>query len=321
MEIRTLSELVEFRRVIQSTMDAESGSGSSEERINDVINAIQKLPLTKQIIQDADILRPLMSVKQKYAETAVGAAAKKLLVSWKKSFLSDNGNGSNSSRAESAAQAKQISQSVSIGSGLGDETPRTASSSHISRSITETDITWGDEEHYRRLNTTRKNVMDQISEALKLSTIESMAKFIAFNIETALNESFPESSDRNYTAKARTIAFNLKKNEKLRSQVLEGLITANELVHMNAKDMANDALREARQKAVEESNEARRGDVYEVARQKIKQDIGINPEGGEFKCNKCKSTKTTHYAMQTRSSDEPMTIFVCCLNCGKRWRE
>ena len=41
---------------------------------------------------------------------------------------------------------------------------------------------------------------------------------------------------------------------------------------------------------------------------------------GLFKCGKCKSTKTTYYQMQTRSADEPMTTFVTCLNCTKRWK-
>jgi DNA-directed RNA polymerase subunit M/transcription elongation factor TFIIS len=41
---------------------------------------------------------------------------------------------------------------------------------------------------------------------------------------------------------------------------------------------------------------------------------------GTFKCSKCKSQKTTYYQMQTRSADEPMTTFVTCLNCSKRWK-
>lgn len=40
-----------------------------------------------------------------------------------------------------------------------------------------------------------------------------------------------------------------------------------------------------------------------------------------FKCGKCGKRQCTYYEMQTRSADEPMTIFVRCLNCGKRWRQ
>jgi DNA-directed RNA polymerase subunit M/transcription elongation factor TFIIS len=42
--------------------------------------------------------------------------------------------------------------------------------------------------------------------------------------------------------------------------------------------------------------------------------------GGLFKCNRCKSTQTSSTQFQTRSSDEPMTVFVHCNNCDKRWR-
>jgi transcription elongation factor S-II len=41
---------------------------------------------------------------------------------------------------------------------------------------------------------------------------------------------------------------------------------------------------------------------------------------GIFKCGRCKSMKTTYYEMQTRSADEPMTAFITCLACGKRWK-
>jgi len=39
-----------------------------------------------------------------------------------------------------------------------------------------------------------------------------------------------------------------------------------------------------------------------------------------FTCKKCKSKKCTYYEMQTRSADEPATVFVTCLDCGKNWK-
>jgi|UniRef100_A0A6C0I8L7 transcription elongation factor S-II len=39
-----------------------------------------------------------------------------------------------------------------------------------------------------------------------------------------------------------------------------------------------------------------------------------------FTCGKCKSRNCTYFQMQTRSADEPMTTFVTCLNCEKRWK-
>lgn len=40
----------------------------------------------------------------------------------------------------------------------------------------------------------------------------------------------------------------------------------------------------------------------------------------QFKCAKCKGRETCYYELQTRSADEPMTIFITCLNCGNRWK-
>ena len=40
----------------------------------------------------------------------------------------------------------------------------------------------------------------------------------------------------------------------------------------------------------------------------------------DFTCPKCHQKKCTFYQLQTRSADEPMTTFVTCVNCGKRWK-
>jgi len=58
---------------------------------------------------------------------------------------------------------------------------------------------------------------------------------------------------------------------------------------------------------------------------KIKRDASkytdnIQASTDMYTCKKCKSTRCTYYEMQTRSADEPATIFITCLDCGKHWR-
>lgn len=38
-----------------------------------------------------------------------------------------------------------------------------------------------------------------------------------------------------------------------------------------------------------------------------------------FKCEKCKQSKCTYYAMQTRSLDESMKNYIKCVNCEHTW--
>lgn len=49
---------------------------------------------------------------------------------------------------------------------------------------------------------------------------------------------------------------------------------------------------------------------------------GNQDEGSDmFTCKRCHKSKVRYWEMQTRSADEPMTIFIRCLNCGKEWRQ
>jgi DNA-directed RNA polymerase subunit M/transcription elongation factor TFIIS len=41
----------------------------------------------------------------------------------------------------------------------------------------------------------------------------------------------------------------------------------------------------------------------------------------QFFCYKCKKRRCTYFELQTRSADEPMTIFITCLECGNKWKE
>jgi DNA-directed RNA polymerase subunit M/transcription elongation factor TFIIS len=59
--------------------------------------------------------------------------------------------------------------------------------------------------------------------------------------------------------------------------------------------------------------------------QKIKRDASrfttnIEASTDMFTCKRCKSKRCTYYELQTRSADEPATIFITCLDCGKHWK-
>lgn len=41
----------------------------------------------------------------------------------------------------------------------------------------------------------------------------------------------------------------------------------------------------------------------------------------QFKCGKCNDNKTSYYLRQTRSADEPETVFITCVSCGYEWRQ
>lgn len=40
-----------------------------------------------------------------------------------------------------------------------------------------------------------------------------------------------------------------------------------------------------------------------------------------YTCRKCREKKCSYYELQIRSSDEPMTKFIKCCNCGYEWRQ
>jgi DNA-directed RNA polymerase subunit M/transcription elongation factor TFIIS len=60
--------------------------------------------------------------------------------------------------------------------------------------------------------------------------------------------------------------------------------------------------------------------------QQIKQEIQAlegdkDMASNMFKCKACGKSQTTYYELQTRSADEPMTVFIRCIPCGKQWRQ
>jgi transcription elongation factor S-II len=96
-------------------------------------------------------------------------------------------------------------------------------------------------------------------------------------------------------------------NKYLLNEVQKGKLQINEIAALSPYSMNNDLWKDyihrqqQREKSQLEGNKAMATD--------------------QFLCGRCHKRECTYYEMQTRSADEPMTIFITCLNCGKHWRQ
>lgn len=126
-----------------------------------------------------------------------------------------------------------------------------------------------------------------------------------------------------YKDKCRSLLFNLKRNASLRTRLLSGDVSASRLMKMTSAELATEEKVAARKKIVDEVQDSRLLDWEASNEDKINEQCGITGDllnASLFTCKRCNSTKTTSTQKQTRSADEPMTVFVFCMNCGNRWK-
>ena len=96
-------------------------------------------------------------------------------------------------------------------------------------------------------------------------------------------------------------------NQRLIQRLKDGEFPAHRVPFMGARELYPDHWQPLADEQMKRENTMLEGDK----------------EGGSdmFKCKRCKKSKTKYWEMQTRAADEPMTIFIRCLNCGKEWRQ
>jgi DNA-directed RNA polymerase subunit M/transcription elongation factor TFIIS len=168
----------------------------------------------------------------------------------------------------------------------------------------------------------REKVRDKLTERFtKMQMNQDAAANAALNLERGIyNYTLRESDAKNivkkwdngyfvqiYADRLRTVCINMG-NDHVIQLVTAKQIKAHELAFMTHQDMHPDkwaALIKAKQ-----------------LRDKHKYETKVEASTDNFTCpnSKCRSTKCTYYQLQTRSADEPMTTFVTCIDCGKRWK-
>lgn len=109
-----------------------------------------------------------------------------------------------------------------------------------------------------------------------------------------------------YVDRLRSVFINLK-NEFLLFQIKHQEISPKNLAFMTHQEWNPDHWKEYIDK--------------KIKRDASKYSVNIEASTDMFTCKKCKSKKCTYYELQTRSADEPMTIFVSCLDCGAHFKK
>lgn len=155
----------------------------------------------------------------------------------------------------------------------------------------------------------RKRVCESLGECFP--DIDSR-RLCAMAIEMELFTHFTSTTPE-YKAKYRDIVFNLrdKNNPELNQQIYSGAIEVERLPCISSEEMASSELKKQRKDIVAFEKDAVRSDWAKES---------MTGTTDMWRCARCKERKCTYYQMQTRGGDEPMTTFVTCMVCGKRWK-
>ena len=114
-----------------------------------------------------------------------------------------------------------------------------------------------------------------------------------------------------YKHKFVQIQYNLKKSPSLKQQILDGKIKTSNVMDLSPQALwPNGPWAKMKEECISK-------DMKKEYKSNLLKDPNYK---GIFKCNRCKSYKTTYYEMQTRSADEPMTVFITCHKCDSRWK-
>lgn len=158
----------------------------------------------------------------------------------------------------------------------------------------------------------RENVCSKIEKMIENKTISTNLEKGIFNytIKEANSKKIVKKWENEcfvqiYIDRLRSIYFNLK-NTDILSQLKTKELTPQTVAFMTHQEFAPEKWQQLIDK--------------KTKRDLTKFTNNIEASTDMFTCKKCKSNRCTYYELQTRSADEPSTIFVTCLDCGKRWK-
>ncbi|KAM6164680.1 transcription elongation factor A protein 2 [Rhynchocyon petersi] len=301
----------------------------------DLLQALKAMPVTLHLLQSTRIGMSVNALRKQSLDEEVTALAKSLIKSWKKLLdASDPKAGEQRSKSLASAPVKDASM-AKVHSHKRPELPKTPVTPRMT-TFPPTPVTCDavrskcrqmlaaalqtDQDHVA-IGADCEHLSAQIEEYIlpwvsRLWDVGRQPHLPACPLGTPTFLSgiriFRDvgSTDVKYKNRVRSRISNLKdaKNPGLRRSVLCGSIAPQRIAEMTAEEMASDELKEIRKamtrEAIREHQMARSGGTHT--------DL--------FTCSRCRRKSCTYTQVQTRSSDEPVTTFVVCNECGNRWK-
>jgi len=271
---------------VRKQLEKMSKEGDDQTQALDLLKSLGKLPINLQVLTNTRIGMTVNALRKSSSDDEVITLAKSLIKTWKK--LLDNGE-----------------KKKEDGGGVKEERKKEEERRDKARIENKGSFT-GDE--------VRSRCRDLLLSSIKGETLPEgidtcRCEELATSLEEAIFTQFKQTNPK-YKNQVRSRVFNLKdkKNIGLREGLLLGSITAERLAVMTSAEMASDEVKKQREVFIKQGIDDSALAVAEGTKSEL------------IKCGGCGKSNTTYHQAQTRSADEPMTTFVLCNECGKRWK-
>jgi len=293
----TKDEAEDFARLM-----TKEGASSSE--IVDALDNLSKRDVSIQVMIDSGLGKKVKA-QRKHADAKVAEAADKLTAKWKEQVANVQ-----KKESEAKGDAKKEGKGAPKAGGSSDSPKKADKKPEAKKEAPKTPVGGGD------VGDKRGKVIGVLAKALEDPTKpkdEAVLRGLATEIEKALFDNFGGTGDA-YTLQVKSLKFNLTdaKNKDFRNDVVSGDIPVECMPKLNSTQMAG-----------REKIELKKAN-WEAATFQDQMFITAKNLGAAsdmFQCKKCRKSETTFYQKQTRSGDEPMTVFITCKACGHEWRE
>ncbi|NXG68900.1 TCEA2 protein, partial [Baryphthengus martii] len=276
----------------------------------DLLKELKSMPMTLDLLQSTRIGMSVNALRKQSTDEEVISLAKSLIKSWKKLLDASEEKSEEKKKSLSlpTSSSKETSNSRDQSSNKRQEPPKTPTTPKIT-TFPPAPVT---------CDAVRNKCREMLTAALQADgerwgnpgvpeVLHSAPDFLDCLLRIYQDV---KNTDMKYKNRVRSRISNLKdsKNPELKKNVLCGAITPEQIAVMTSEEMASNELKEIRKAMTKEA----------IREHQMAKTGGTQTD--LFTCGKCKKKNCTYTQVQTRSSDEPMTTFVVCNECGNRWK-